>query len=127
MQVRAALNYGYKEAIKNGIVTGYYSFEYQGGIVTIYIENGVFKTGYGNYIFEYEKLFKLLPRGWEMIKIKWIITDNIREVSLEEFNSEWNWIYGYFEMSVNDKIIGFYPNRKLFANEEGNVYIGCLN
>ncbi len=58
-----------------------------------------------------------------MVKIRWIITDNIKSISLEEFNTEWNGIYGYFEITINNEIIGFYPNRELFANEEGNENI----
>lgn len=55
-----------------------------------------------------------------MIKISWAITDNIENISLKEFNTEWNGIYGYFEIRINDRILGFCPDRKLLAGEEGN-------
>ena len=41
-------------------------------------------------------------------------------VSLEEFNSEWGGIYGFFEIRINSRIIGFCPNRKILLGEEGN-------
>lgn len=58
-----------------------------------------------------------------MIKIRWVITDNIRGVSVEEFDTEWNGIYGYFEMCINNQIIGYVPNRELYPNEEWNEEI----
>ncbi len=54
-----------------------------------------------------------------MIKINWIITDDISLVGLKEFNSEWNQIYGYFELCINNHSIGYCPNRQLFKEEEG--------
>ena len=59
-QVRAALNCGYKEALNNGVTTGKYSFEYLGEKITVYLEEGMFKTGYGDYIYTYDELLKLL-------------------------------------------------------------------
>lgn len=59
-QVRAALNFGYKEALNNSVTTGKYSFKYLGENVTVYLENGVFKTGYGDYVYTYDELLKLL-------------------------------------------------------------------
>ena len=32
-----------------------------------------------------------------LVKIRWRITDNLAEVDLAEFNTEWNGIYGFFE------------------------------
>ena len=32
-----------------------------------------------------------------MIKIKWIITDSINDVDLNEFDTEWDGIYGYLK------------------------------
>lgn len=55
-----------------------------------------------------------------MVKIKWIITDSIETIDLNKFNTEWNGIYGYFEMIINDKLLGFCPNRELLDVEEGN-------
>ena len=33
---------------------------YLGEQIEIYLENGVFKTGYGDYVYTYDKLIKLL-------------------------------------------------------------------
>ena len=55
-----------------------------------------------------------------MVKIRWIITDFIEDVDLKDFNAEWNGIYGYFEICINNKILGFCPDRELLATEEGN-------
>lgn len=59
-QVTAALNYGYKEALNSGVTTGKYSFKYLGDNVTVCIEDSVFKTGYGDYVYTYDELLKLL-------------------------------------------------------------------
>lgn len=53
-----------------------------------------------------------------MIKIRWIITDDIENVSIEEFDREWPGIDGYFELRVNDQIYGYCPDRELFEGEE---------
>lgn len=58
-----------------------------------------------------------------MVKIRWIITDNIENVNLKRFNTEWNGIYGYFEICINKQVLGFCPNRELLADEEGNENI----
>lgn len=55
-----------------------------------------------------------------MVKIKWIITDSIENVDLKEFNTEWDGIYGYFEICINNHVLGFCPDRGLLAGEEGN-------
>lgn len=55
-----------------------------------------------------------------MVKIRWIITDNIENIDLKEFNAEWDGIYGYFEININSHVIGFCPDRELLAGEEGN-------
>lgn len=55
-----------------------------------------------------------------MVKIKWIVTDSIEDVDLKDFNAEWDGIYGYFEICINNQILGFCPNRELLAGEEGN-------
>ena len=59
-QVRAALNFGYKEALNSGITSGKYSFEYLDENVTVYLEDGIFKTGYGDYVYTYDELVKVL-------------------------------------------------------------------
>lgn len=53
-----------------------------------------------------------------MLKLRWIITDNLKEISLKEFSDEWNGIYGYFELAINEQIIGFCPDRELKIKEE---------
>lgn len=58
-----------------------------------------------------------------MVKIRWEITDNIEMVDLNEFDTEWNGIYGYFEIHINNQILGFCPDRELFPDEEGNENI----
>ena len=55
-----------------------------------------------------------------MVRIRWIITDDIKNVDFYEFSSEWNGIFGYFEIRVNNRVVGFYPDRELFPNEDGN-------
>ncbi len=59
-QITDALNYVYKKAVANGVVTGEYSFEYLGDTVTVYLEEGVFKSGYGDYVYSYEEIMSLL-------------------------------------------------------------------
>lgn len=55
-----------------------------------------------------------------MVKIKQIITDPINDVDLNEFDTEWDGIYGYFEICINNHVLGFCPDRELLAGEEGN-------
>ena len=55
-----------------------------------------------------------------MIKIKWIIKDSINDVDLNEFDTEWDGIYCYFEICINNHVLGFCPDRELLAGEEGN-------
>ena len=59
-QVRAALNFGYKEAIGKGFYHGTYEFTYLGETVYVALDNGVFKTGYGVYHYTIEELKALL-------------------------------------------------------------------
>ena len=59
-QVKAAINFGYKEALNSGVTTGKYSFKYLGENVTVYLEDGIFKTGYGDYVYTYDELITLL-------------------------------------------------------------------
>lgn len=59
-QVRAALNFGYKEALNSGVTTGKFSFKYLGENVTVCLEEGIFKTGYGDYVYTYDELLKML-------------------------------------------------------------------
>ena len=59
-QIIDALNYGYKEALSKGVTTGEYNYKYLGDNVTIYLEEGVFKSGYGDYVYSYEEIKSLL-------------------------------------------------------------------
>jgi len=59
-QITEALNFGYKETLSKGVVNGEYSFKYLGDNVTIYVEEGVFKSGYGDYIYSYEEIMSSL-------------------------------------------------------------------
>lgn len=55
-----------------------------------------------------------------MISIKWIITDDLSNVSVEEFENEWSGIIeGYFELIVNEQKVGFCPNREIKKGEDG--------
>lgn len=55
-----------------------------------------------------------------MIKIKWIITDDLCNISLKEFDDEWNgMVYGYFELTVNGVKEGFCPDREISKEEDG--------
>ena len=58
-----------------------------------------------------------------MVKIEWIITDSIKDVELKEFDTEWDGIFGYFQICINNHVLGFCPNRELLACEEGNEAI----
>ncbi len=55
-----------------------------------------------------------------MVKIRWVITDKIEDISADEFNNEWNGILGYFEININNQVLGFCPDRKLLFDEEAN-------
>lgn len=59
-QIKSALNYVCKEALNNGVTTGKYTITYSGEQVTAYLEEGVFKAGYGNHIYTYDELIKLI-------------------------------------------------------------------
>ncbi len=55
-----------------------------------------------------------------MIKMKWIITDDLSDITLEEFENEWNGIVsGYFEFTINQNKEGFCPQRIISEAEEG--------
>lgn len=55
-----------------------------------------------------------------MVKIEWMITDPIKDVELKEFDTEWNGIFGYFQIRMNNHVLGFCPDRELLDGEEGN-------
>lgn len=48
------------DLLNRGVITGKYSFKYLGENVTVYLEDGIFKTGYGDYVYTYDELVKLL-------------------------------------------------------------------
>lgn len=55
-----------------------------------------------------------------MIKMNWVITDDLSGISLKEFDNEWNGIIsGYFELIINRSREGFCPQRELNQGEEG--------
>lgn len=58
-QVREALNFGYKEALSNNFLNGNYEFTFLGDKVTIFLDDGIFHTGYGDYTFTYDQLFEI--------------------------------------------------------------------
>ena len=58
-QVRNALNYAYKEAVTNGVNDGKYTVNYLGEKVTVCLDNGIFKTGYGDHVYTYDELLKM--------------------------------------------------------------------
>ena len=55
-----------------------------------------------------------------MVKIEWIITDSIKDVELKEFDTEWDGIFGYFQICINNHVLGFCPDIELLDCEEGN-------
>lgn len=55
-----------------------------------------------------------------MVKIEWIITDSIKDIELKEFDTEWSGIFGYFQICINNHILGFCSDRELLDGEEGN-------
>jgi len=55
-----------------------------------------------------------------MVKMKWVITDNLSEISLGEFENEWNGIIsGYFEIKINQRQEGFCPPKKIDEMDDG--------
>ena len=54
-----AVNYAYNEAVKNGVTKGHYTANYNGDAVTVYMDNGQFKTAYGNYNYSLNDLLNL--------------------------------------------------------------------
>ena len=56
-----------------------------------------------------------------MMKISWKITDIIENVDFKVFNKEWNGIYGYFEICINNQILGFCPEITLII-PSNNLY-----
>ena len=61
-QIRESVNFGYNSAVKQGIENGTYTFEYFNETVTVALENGRLKTAYGDYIYSYDELLKLLTK-----------------------------------------------------------------
>jgi hypothetical protein len=59
-KIEEAVNYGYNEAIKAGIKTGKYVFEYDGEMITVCLEDGFFETSYGSHFYSLDELLELL-------------------------------------------------------------------
>lgn len=62
-----------------------------------------------------------------MLEIKWIITEAIESFKVDEYGPEWDGIYGYFELCIDDEIIGFMPNeefRELFPEGHEDILYG---
>jgi hypothetical protein len=59
-QIENAVNYGYNEALRNGISTGQYVYTYAGETVTVALNNGAVQTAWGDYIYTFEQLMSLL-------------------------------------------------------------------
>ncbi|MDE5564811.1 MAG: hypothetical protein K2I93_06620 [Oscillospiraceae bacterium] len=50
--------------------------------------------------------------------LEWKVTDDISCVTLEEFDSEWNGIYGFAKLNIFDKTLGYIPEN--VSTLEGN-------
>ncbi|MCR4678737.1 MAG: hypothetical protein K5679_08285 [Lachnospiraceae bacterium] len=59
-QIIEALNYGYNSALESGIASGNFTFSYLGENATVFLQEGVFHTGYGYYSFSYEEILSFL-------------------------------------------------------------------
>ena len=67
-----------------------------------------------------EYIFSYLGGSIKVIKIRWIVTDNLSNITLEEFDNEWHGaIPGYFELTINEIKEGFCPNRRITPEERG--------
>ena len=55
-----------------------------------------------------------------MVKMKWVITDDLSNVSLTEFDYEWNgMIAGFFQLVVNGRKEGIYSERLITSGTMG--------
>ena len=59
-QIINALNYGYREALSHNVRSGYYSFKYLGEEITIFLQEGILKTGFGPHHYTLEEIMSLL-------------------------------------------------------------------
>ena len=59
-EIEEAVNFGYNEALKQGIKNGKYTYTYHGEKITVCLEKGLFKTGYGDYTYSLEDLLGLI-------------------------------------------------------------------
>ncbi|MBQ8260740.1 MAG: hypothetical protein IJZ00_00450 [Lachnospiraceae bacterium] len=55
-----------------------------------------------------------------MIKMEWILTEDLSTISLEEFDNEWRGIIaGHFLLEINQSSVGYCPKEKLQEGEMG--------
>ena len=59
-EIEEAVNFGYNEALKQGINNGKYTYTYHGENITVCLEDGQFKTGYGDHTYSLEDLLELI-------------------------------------------------------------------
>jgi len=59
-QIQDAVNYGYNQAVANGLTNNPYTFTYDGETVTIAFENGVPQSAWGSFKYTYEQLLNLI-------------------------------------------------------------------
>ena len=57
--VSDAVNYAYNEALRNNHLTGIYTVNYLNESITIYMDNGIFDTGYGAYRYTLDEFLEL--------------------------------------------------------------------
>lgn len=59
--------------------------------------------------------------------INWKITDDLKNISLSEFNTEYNGIYGYIKLKIGENEIGELPNHiSIEGDFDISYYIGQL-
>lgn len=54
------------------------------------------------------------------VRIKWMITDDIKNMKRRAFDSELNKICGCFELHIGSHVIGYCPEQKSLAEEKGS-------
>ena len=58
-----------------------------------------------------------------MMKLKWIITDELYGITATEYDTEWNGICGFAKMAIDKDEIGWMPEDDLLRPEEGDYDI----
>lgn len=59
-QVTNALNSAYKDAVNNGITNGYHTYKIYGEEINVFMRDGKFSTGFGNYKFAYDEIMNFV-------------------------------------------------------------------